>query len=58
MCTVVLGGGDWISQGFLAPGDMVISKPQTPGQRETGEKHIATHRPLEFEICLLCLGKW
>lgn len=45
--------------GFLAVGGRGISKAQqTPGQSETGKVRVASHRPLGFEICLLCLAKW
>lgn len=45
--------------GFLAVGDKGIPKAQqTPGQSETGKVRVASHRPLGFEICLLCLAKW
>lgn len=45
--------------GFLQWGGRGVSKAQqTPGQSETGKVRVASHRPLGFEICLLCLAKW
>lgn len=52
-------GAAWISMGFLQWGGRGVSKAQqTPGQSETGKGRVASHRPLGFEICLLCLAKW
>ena len=61
VCTVQcwMGGDSMNFNGFLAVGDKGIPKAQqTPGQSETGKVCVASHRPLGFEICLLCLAKW